>query len=77
MSGGKNWALPSGAREQIGPKGRKESQKDAAYFISFNRVDDFTSHMKMKEIGPYPGKLCFNILQCLPPNCYNKNFKKP
>jgi len=52
-------ALPSGAQEQIGPKGRKYGQNGTSghqmgvphiFFRSFDRVDDFTSYIK--KIGP-------------------------
>jgi len=47
-------ALPSGAQEQIGPKGRyRVSDGSAPYlFRSFDTVDDFTSNIKKNRPGP-------------------------
>jgi len=47
MSEKKKWALPSGAKEKIGPKWRKQGQKTLGgsarlFFRSFETVDDFT-----------------------------------
>ena len=55
MSETNKWALPSGAKEQVGPKCRKYGDKSALrrqvgvptyFFRSFDRVDDFTQHIK-------------------------------
>jgi len=64
-----NWALPSGAQEQIGSKGRnfakirpkwrcRAPDGSAHLFRSFDIVDDFTEHIKKsKKIGPCPYEL--------------------
>jgi len=46
MSDKNKWALPSGAKEQIGPKWRSRAQCGSAhlFFGSFDRVDDFTEN---------------------------------
>jgi len=43
MSEKNKWALPSGAKEQIGAKGCSRAPGESAHlFFSFERVDDFT-----------------------------------
>ena len=41
------WALPSGAKEQIGPTGRSRAPGGRAH--SFDRVGDFTYHIKKSK----------------------------
>jgi len=59
MSEKNKWALPSGAKEQIGPKWRKEGQQDAlgrqvgvpTYFLLIRKSRRFyITYQKMKEI---------------------------
>jgi len=60
MSEKNKWALPSGAKEQIGPKGRSRVPGGSAHlFCSLIRNSRrfYITYQKMKEIGPIPRKL--------------------